>query len=83
MAERSKAPVSGRRGRGAVSATLVDWPGMGFSDRAKLDYNADVVWKFFTAPDSPASSFVAYNEYVVFGGGHAATVAVRATKKGF
>ncbi|XP_057792114.1 uncharacterized protein LOC131008972 [Salvia miltiorrhiza] len=69
------------------SATIVDWPGLGYSDRPKLNYNADVMEKFLvdfvTAPDSPISSSVADNEYVVFGGGHAATVAVRATKKGF
>lgn len=45
------------------SATIVDWPGLGYSDRPKLDYNADVMEKFLvdfvTAPDSPVSSFVA------------------------
>ncbi|CAA0826619.1 alpha/beta-Hydrolases superfamily protein [Striga hermonthica] len=68
------------------SATIVDWPGLGFSGRPKLDYNADVMERFLVdfvnAPDSPISSFVADNEYVVFGGGHGATIAVRATKKG-
>ncbi|KAK6153406.1 hypothetical protein DH2020_013045 [Rehmannia glutinosa] len=69
------------------SATIVDWPGLGYSDRPKLDYNADVMERFLvdfvSAPDSPISSFVSDNAYVVFGGGHAATIAVRATKKGF
>lgn len=45
------------------SATIVDWPGLGYSDRPKLDYNADVMEKFLvdfvTAPDSPVASFVA------------------------
>ncbi|PIN23918.1 putative hydrolase/acyltransferase (alpha/beta hydrolase superfamily) [Handroanthus impetiginosus] len=69
------------------SATIVDWPGLGYSDRPKLDYNADVMEKFLvdfvSSPDSPISSSAADNEYVVFGGGHAATIAVRATKNGF
>ncbi|GFP95532.1 hypothetical protein PHJA_001697500 [Phtheirospermum japonicum] len=68
------------------SATIVDWPGLGNSDRPKLDYNADVMERFLvdfvSAPDSPISSSVADNEYVVFGGGHAATIAVRATQNG-
>ncbi|KAL3845956.1 hypothetical protein ACJIZ3_003359 [Penstemon smallii] len=66
------------------SATIVDWPGLGYSDRPKLDYNADVMEKFLvdfvTAPDGPID---ADNDYVVFGGGHAATIAVRAVKNGF
>lgn len=41
-------------------ATIVDWPGLGFSDRPKMDYNADVMEKFMVdfinAPDSPLSS---------------------------
>ncbi|KAL0364688.1 UNVERIFIED_CONTAM: hypothetical protein Sangu_0566400 [Sesamum angustifolium] len=68
------------------SATIVDWPGLGYSDRPKLDYNAGVMERFLVdfvrAPDSPISNFVTDNEYVVFGGGHAATIAVRATKSG-
>lgn len=42
------------------SATIVDWPGLGYSDRPKLDYNADVMEKFLvdfiSAPDSPIAS---------------------------
>ncbi|CAA2951260.1 uncharacterized protein LOC111401614 [Olea europaea var. sylvestris] len=68
------------------SATIVDWPGLGYSDRPKLDYNADVMEKFLvdfiSAPDSPIASSASDNEYVVFGGGHAATITVRAAKKG-
>lgn len=64
-------------------ATIIDWPGLGYSDRPKLDYNADVMEKFLVdfinAPNSPISSFG--NDLVVFGGGHAATIAVRAAKK--
>lgn len=41
-------------------ATIVDWPGLGFSDRPKMDYNADVMEKFLVdlinAPDGPVSS---------------------------
>lgn len=41
-------------------ATIVDWPGLGYSDRPKMDYNADVMEKFvvdlINAPDSPVSS---------------------------
>ncbi|KAM7471407.1 hypothetical protein LguiA_009590 [Lonicera macranthoides] len=65
-------------------ATIVDWPGLGYSDRPKLDYNADVMEKFLVdfinAPNSPVSC--SDNELMVFGGGHAATIAVRAAKKG-
>lgn len=27
-------------------ATIVDWPGLGYSDRLKMDYDADVMEKF-------------------------------------
>lgn len=49
-------------GDGGVNykATIVDWPGLGYSDRPKLDYNTDVMEKFLvdflTSPDSPVSS---------------------------
>ncbi|KAL8529591.1 hypothetical protein ACS0TY_006863 [Phlomoides rotata] len=79
--------IVGKNGGINWSATIVDWPGLGYSDRPKLDYNADVMERFLVdfirAPDSPISNFVADNEYVVFGGGHAATIAVRAMKNGF
>ncbi|XP_075480237.1 uncharacterized protein LOC142520958 [Primulina tabacum] len=69
-----------------LSATIVDWPGLGYSDRPKLDYNADVMERFLvdfiSSPDCPIASSVAVNDYVVFGGGHAATIAVRATRNG-
>ncbi|KAF7134896.1 hypothetical protein RHSIM_Rhsim08G0155400 [Rhododendron simsii] len=65
-------------------ATIVDWPGLGYSDRPKLDYNADVMEKFLVdfmnEPNSPVSCLD--NDLVVFGGGHAATLTVRAAKKG-
>ncbi|CAI9757537.1 unnamed protein product [Fraxinus pennsylvanica] len=65
---------------------IVDWPGLGYSDRPKLDYNADVMEKFLvdfiSAPDSPIVSSASDNDCVVFGGGRAATIAVRAAKKG-
>lgn len=40
-------------------ATIVDWPGLGYSDRPKIDYNADVLEKFLVdfinAPNGPIS----------------------------
>lgn len=64
-------------------ATIVDWPGLGYSDRPNMDYNADVMEKFvvdlINAPDSPLSS--SESDLVIFGGGHAATLTVRAAKK--
>lgn len=40
-------------------ATIFDWPGLGYSDRPKIDYTADVMEKFLvdfiSAPDSPMS----------------------------
>ncbi|CAI9112158.1 OLC1v1012551C1 [Oldenlandia corymbosa var. corymbosa] len=77
--------IVGRDGSVNYKATIVDWPGLGFSDRPKLDYNADVMEKFFVdllnSSDSPLSSS-AGNDLAVFGGGHAATIAVRAVNKG-
>ncbi|XP_026381310.1 uncharacterized protein LOC113275941 isoform X1 [Papaver somniferum] len=65
-------------------ATIVDWPGMGYSDRPKIDYNADVMEnflvQFMNSPDSPLQH--SDDELVIFGGGHAATLALRAVKKG-
>ncbi|GAB2289656.1 hypothetical protein Dimus_023964 [Dionaea muscipula] len=65
-------------------ATIVDWPGLGYSDRPKLDYNADVMEKFLvdlvSSPDSPVSSSA--SDLVIVGGGHAATITVKAAKKG-
>lgn len=65
-------------------ATIVDWPGLGYSDRPKLDYNADIMESFLVdfilAPNSPMSSLA--EDLVIVGGGHAATIAVRAAKKG-
>ncbi|XP_021733842.1 uncharacterized protein LOC110700592 [Chenopodium quinoa] len=64
--------------------TLVDWPGLGNSDRPKLDYTADVMEKFLAdlinSPVSPV--FKPGNDLVVVGGGHAATMTVLAAKKG-
>lgn len=41
-------------------ATIVDWPGLGYSDRPKMEYDADVMEKFLVdfvnAPDSPIRS---------------------------
>ncbi|XP_015070678.1 uncharacterized protein LOC107015039 [Solanum pennellii] len=76
--------IAGRDGKVNYRTTIVDWPGLGYSDRPKLDYNADVMEKFLVdfinAPDSPVNN--SDKDLVVFGGGHAATLAVRAAKKG-
>ncbi|KAJ0571344.1 putative alpha/Beta hydrolase [Helianthus annuus] len=69
-------------------ATIVDWPGLGFSDRPKLDYNADVMESFLVDfildPNSPVNRMGrCYScDLVIVGGGHAATIAIRAAKKG-
>ncbi|KAJ8553658.1 hypothetical protein K7X08_024336 [Anisodus acutangulus] len=76
--------IAGRSGNVNYRTTIVDWPGLGYSDRPKLDYNADVIEKFLVdfinAPDGPVNN--SDKDFVVFGGGHAATIAVRAAKKG-
>lgn len=40
-------------------ATIVDWPGLGYSDRPKIEYNVDVLEKFLVdlinAPNGPVS----------------------------
>ncbi|XP_023743353.1 uncharacterized protein LOC111891538 isoform X1 [Lactuca sativa] len=62
-------------------ATIVDWPGLGYSDRPKLEYNADVMESFLVDfilhQNSPIGK-----DLVIIGGGHAATIAIRAAKKG-
>ncbi|KAM7267057.1 hypothetical protein ACFE04_009223 [Oxalis oulophora] len=67
------------------SATIVDWPGLGYSDRPKMDYNAHLMEQFMLdfihATDTPIGSSNE-KDFVIFGGGHAATIAVRAAKKG-
>lgn len=49
--------IVGRIGLGNWRATIVDWPGLGYSDRPKMDYDADVMEKFLVdfinSPDSP------------------------------
>jgi len=46
-----------RNGNANWRATIVDWPGLGYSDRPKMDYNADVLEKFLVdfinSPNSP------------------------------
>lgn len=52
--------IAGRNGKVNYKTTIVDWPGLGYSDRPKLDYNADVMEKFLVdfinAPDSPVNN---------------------------
>ncbi|XP_072980117.1 uncharacterized protein [Typha angustifolia] len=76
--------IVAREGDVRCRATIVDWPGLGYSDRPTLNYNSDVMEnflvQFISAPDSP----LAYSggELIIFGGGHAATIALRAAGKG-
>ncbi|GAB2223814.1 hypothetical protein Droror1_Dr00004555 [Drosera rotundifolia] len=73
-----------RDGKENYRATIVDWPGLGYSDRPKLDYNADVMEKFLVdfvnLPGSPVSRSA--SDLVIVGGGHAATIAVKAANNG-
>ncbi|XP_037441582.1 uncharacterized protein LOC119309762 [Triticum dicoccoides] len=73
-----------RKGELSYRATIVDWPGLGYSDRPSLNYNADVMENFLVqllnSPNSPVAD--ADGELVVVGGGHAATIAIRAAGKG-
>lgn len=49
--------IAQRNGSGNWRATIVDWPGLGYSDRPKIDYNADVLEKFLVdfinSPNGP------------------------------
>ncbi|CAL5081439.1 unnamed protein product [Urochloa decumbens] len=76
--------IVGRKGELGYRATIVDWPGLGYSDRPSLNYNADVMENFLVqlvnSPNSPVAN--ADDELVIVGGGHAATIAVRAAGKG-
>ncbi|TVU09514.1 hypothetical protein EJB05_42994 [Eragrostis curvula] len=76
--------IVGRKGELGYRATIVDWPGLGYSDRPSLNYNADVMESFLVqlmnSPNSPVAN--ADGELVIVGGGHAATIAVRAAGKG-
>ncbi|KAL9252794.1 hypothetical protein AKJ16_DCAP09000 [Drosera capensis] len=59
-------------------------PGLGYYDRSKLDYNADVMEMFLVdfvnLSSSPVSCSV--GDLVIVGGGHAATIVVKAAKNG-
>ncbi|CAN4088467.1 unnamed protein product [Withania somnifera] len=52
--------IAGRSGKFNYRTTIVDWPGLGYSDRPKLDFNADVMEKFLVdfinAPDGPVNN---------------------------
>lgn len=69
-----------RSGKLNLRATIVDWPGLGFSSRPKMDYDADVMENFVVDFINEISS--SENDLLVFGGGHAATIVGRAAKKG-
>ena len=48
-----------RKGELSYRATIVDWPGLGYSDRPSLNYNADVRENFLGqllhSPNSPGA----------------------------
>ncbi|ONM21836.1 alpha/beta-Hydrolases superfamily protein [Zea mays] len=75
--------IVGRKGELGYRVTIVDWPGLGYSDRPSLNYNADVMESFLVelmnSPNSPVAN--ADDELIIVGGGHAATIAVRAAGK--
>lgn len=52
--------IVAREGDVRCRATIVDWPGLGYSDRPSLEYNADVMQnfleQFINAPDSPLAN---------------------------
>lgn len=52
--------IVAREGGVQCRATIVDWPGLGFSDRPSLDYNADVMEnflvQFINASDGPLAN---------------------------
>ncbi|KAM0936413.1 putative alpha/beta hydrolase-1 [Dioscorea sansibarensis] len=73
-----------RKGETDWHTTIVDWPGLGYSDRPSLNYTADVMEnfliQFMNASDSPVKNLG--GDLIVVGGGHAATIALRAAGKG-
>jgi len=70
---------------GKRRAVIVDWPGLGLSDRPALEYTVDVLEKFLvdfvTAANGPLAG-IQGESLVVIGGGHAASIAVRAVSQG-
>ncbi|XP_022737468.1 uncharacterized protein LOC111290432 [Durio zibethinus] len=68
-----------RSGKANWRAIIVDWPGLGYSSKPKMDYDADLMEKFIVDFINEISS--PENDLIVFGGGHAAAIAVRAAKK--
>jgi hypothetical protein len=52
--------IVGRKGELGYRATIVDWPGLGYSDRPSLNYNADVMESFLVqlmnSPNSPVAN---------------------------
>jgi pimeloyl-ACP methyl ester carboxylesterase len=52
--------IVGRKGELSYRATIVDWPGLGYSDRPSLNYNADVMENFLVqlvnSPNSPVAN---------------------------
>ncbi|KAH7683974.1 alpha/beta-Hydrolases protein [Dioscorea alata] len=73
-----------RKGETDWHITIVDWPGLGYSDRPPLNYTADVMEnfliQFMNASDSPVKNLG--GDLIVVGGGHAATLALQAAGKG-
>jgi pimeloyl-ACP methyl ester carboxylesterase len=66
-------------------AVVVDWPGLGLSDRPPIEYTVDVLEKFLIDLVLDANGplgLTSEDVPVIIGGGHAATIAARALSKG-
>lgn len=52
--------IVARKGELGYRATIADWPGLGYSDRPSLNYNADVMENFLVqlinSPNSPVAN---------------------------
>ncbi|CAM6051870.1 unnamed protein product [Sphagnum compactum] len=63
-------------------AVVVDWPGLGLSDRPPIEYTVDVLEKFLIDLVLDANGPLGLTSGLIIGGGHAATIAARALSKG-
>ncbi|KAK7330363.1 hypothetical protein VNO77_24555 [Canavalia gladiata] len=73
-----------RNGNVNWRANIVDWPGLGNSDWPKINYSTDVLENFLVdfinSSNGPIKQ--SENNLIIFGGGHTASMVVRASKKG-
>lgn len=60
--------IVSRKGYTDCRAIIVDWPGLGYSDRPSLDYNADVMENFLVqlinSTESPLNCSGMYTVFV-------------------